>query len=68
MLMNHPSAEQIPTISDILAARQRISGSIRTTPLLSEPAVNEILGCELWLKCENLQRTGAFKLDRKSVV
>ena len=61
MLMNHSSAEQIPTITDILAARQRINASIRSTPLLSEPAVNEILGCELWLKCENLQRTGAFK-------
>jgi threonine dehydratase len=61
MPMNHPSAEQIPTIADILAARQRIRGKIRTTPVLSEPLVNDILGCELWLKCENLQRTGAFK-------
>lgn len=61
MLMGNTSAEQIPTIADILAARQRIDGKIRTTPVLSEPVVNEILGCELWLKCENLQRTGAFK-------
>lgn len=61
MPMKHAPAEQIPNIADILAARQRISGEIRTTPVLSEPLVNEILGCELWLKCENLQRTGAFK-------
>lgn len=61
MLMNHPFAERIPTFSDISAARQRIAGSIRTTPVLSEPRVNQLLGCELWLKCENLQRTGAFK-------
>jgi threonine dehydratase len=61
MLMANTSAEQIPTIADILAARQRIDGKIRTTPVLSEPVVNEILDCELWLKCENLQRTGAFK-------
>ncbi len=61
MLMDNTSAEQIPTIADILAARQRIDGKIRTTPVISEPVVNEILGCELWLKCENLQRTGAFK-------
>jgi len=61
MLMDNTSAEQIPTIADILAARQRIDGKIRATPVLSEPVVNEILGCELWLKCENLQRTGAFK-------
>ena len=61
MPMNHIAAEQIPTIEDILAARQRICGDIRTTPVLSEPLLNDILGCELWLKCENLQRTGAFK-------
>jgi threonine dehydratase len=61
MLMANTSAEQIPTIADILTAQQRIEGKIRTTPVLSEPVVNEILGCELWLKCENLQRTGAFK-------
>ncbi|NOR20651.1 MAG: pyridoxal-phosphate dependent enzyme [Xanthomonadales bacterium] len=59
--MNNTSAEQIPTFADILTAQQRIDGKIRTTPVISEPRVNEILGCELWLKCENLQRTGAFK-------
>jgi threonine dehydratase len=61
MLMNNKSAEQIPTIADILTAVERIDGSIRNTPVVSDPVVNEILGCELWLKCENLQRTGAFK-------
>jgi len=61
MLMNYSSAEQIPSIADILAARQRISKNIRITPIISEPTLNKILGCELWLKCENLQRTGAFK-------
>ena len=61
MPMNCIPAEQIPSYDDILAARQRIDRSIRRTPILSEPLVNEILGCDLWLKCENLQRTGAFK-------
>jgi len=61
MLMNHPSGEQIPNFKDITAARQRIAGCIRTTPVLSDPRFNQLLGCELWLKCENLQRTGAFK-------
>ena len=61
MLMDNTSAEQIPTIEDIFAAQQRIEGKIRKTPVISEPVVNEILGCQLWLKCENLQRTGAFK-------
>lgn len=62
MRMDKLPAEQIPTIEDIFAARERITGVIRTTPVLSEPRFNETLGCELWLKCENLQRTGAFKL------
>ncbi len=61
MPMTNLSAEQIPTIADILTALERIDGTIRLTPVVSEPVVNEILGCELWLKCENLQRTGAFK-------
>ena len=61
MLMNNKPAEQIPTIADIITAVERIDGSIRNTPVVSDPVVNEILGCELWLKCENLQRTGAFK-------
>ena len=61
MLMDKASAEQIPGIADILAARRRINSDIRSTPVLSEPLLNDLLGCELWLKCENLQRTGAFK-------
>src|SRR5665811_1340955 len=61
MPMKSKAAEQIPGIADILAACKRIDGQIRTTPVLTDPQFNAILGCELWLKCENLQRTGAFK-------
>lgn len=61
MLMDNKAADQIPDISDIVLAKQRINGEIRTTPVLSSPQLNEDLGCELWLKCENLQYTGAFK-------
>ena len=61
MPMDKALAEQIPGIAEIIAARQRIGESIRNTPVLSEPLLNATLGCELWLKCENLQRTGAFK-------
>ncbi len=59
--MNHVTAGPPPTIADILAARARIENAVRSTPVLSEPLANDILGCELWLKCENLQRAGAFK-------
>lgn len=61
MLMHHKAADQIPDIGDIIAASQRINGEIRTTPVLTDPQLNTELGCELWLKCENLQHTGAFK-------
>jgi len=61
MLMKHKAADQIPDIADIYSAKQRINGEIRITPVLSDPQLNTELGCELWLKCENLQHTGAFK-------
>lgn len=59
--MEHMPVEPLPTIADILAARQRIQETVRLTPVLSDPLANDILGCELWLKCENLQHAGAFK-------
>lgn len=61
MLMTTPPADRLPNIEQILAARRRIAAAIRTTPVLSEPRADRELGCELWLKCENLQRAGAFK-------
>ncbi len=61
MLMNNEAAGKIPEFADILTACQRINEEIRTTPVLSDPQFNSMLGCELWLKCENLQHTGAFK-------
>ncbi|MBT8073510.1 MAG: threonine/serine dehydratase [Xanthomonadales bacterium] len=59
--MDDQYAEQIPVFADILLAKSRINGQIRATPVLSDPQFNKKLGCEIWLKCENLQRTGAFK-------
>lgn len=61
MHMDHATAVQIPTFEDIRSAQRRIAGAIRTTPVLTDPDFNRLLGCNVWLKCENLQRTGAFK-------
>jgi len=61
MLMDIKAADQIPDLADIFSAQQRINGKIRTTPVLTDPHLNAEIGCELWLKCENLQHTGAFK-------
>src|ERR1700723_3302806 len=49
------------TLSDIEAARERIRGAIRQTPCNRADALSQQLGCEVYLKLENLQRTGAFK-------
>lgn len=50
------------TIDDVRAAATRLVGVTRRTPVLGSPALDELIGGEALLKCENLQRTGAFKL------
>lgn len=54
-------AGDIPTVTDIHLARARIRHHIRVTPVINDPALDAELGCRLYCKCENLQRTGAFK-------
>ncbi|HSF55353.1 MAG TPA: pyridoxal-phosphate dependent enzyme, partial [Algoriphagus sp.] len=50
-----------PTLSDIRAAHARIQPFIHRTPILTSTAINEIAGCEIFFKCENFQKVGAFK-------
>lgn len=52
---------QLPTLSDIRAAHGRIKPFIHRTPVMSSHKLNEIFGCELFFKCENFQKVGAFK-------
>ena len=51
-----------PTLADIYQARARIAGQVRYTPLVKSNTLSERLDCELFLKLECLQETGAFKL------
>jgi len=51
----------LPTFEDIKAAHERIRPYIHHTPVLSSKSINEIVGVELFFKCENLQKVGAFK-------
>ena len=44
------------------AARARIQGSIHRTPLVRSSTLSRWVGRPVWLKCENLQKTGAFKV------
>ena len=49
------------TVDDILAARTRISRSIVKTPTLISQTFSQMLGCNVYLKFENLQFTAAYK-------
>ncbi|RJE82202.1 pyridoxal-phosphate dependent enzyme [Paracoccus onubensis] len=51
----------IPTLDDMKAARERIAPHIHRTPVLTSRMLNELTGAELFFKCENLQKAGAFK-------
>lgn len=55
------SSMQPPTIDDIRAAAERISGAVVRTPMLMSRTLSEIIGAEVWLKFENLQFTAAYK-------
>ena len=55
------------TAEDIKAAAKEIAGEVIRTPLVPAPRLGGMLGCELYLKLENLQRTGSFK-DRGALV
>ena len=46
---------------DVQAAAGRLHGHVVRTPLLRSDALDAICGGRVWLKCENLQRTGSFK-------
>jgi threonine dehydratase len=52
---------QVPSLSDIRKAHDRIKPFIHKTPVMSSVLLNEIFGCEIYFKCENFQKAGAFK-------
>lgn len=51
----------LPTFDDVTAAAGRIRGFAHQTPVLTSRTFNEELDAQVFFKCENLQRTGAFK-------
>lgn len=59
--MKDETPPDIPTFADVLAARDRIARHIHRTPVLTSRMLNEMAGAELFFKCENLQKAGAFK-------
>jgi threonine dehydratase len=51
----------MPTFPDILLAAERIRPYAHRTPVLTSASLNRQTGAEVYLKCENLQKVGAFK-------
>ena len=52
----------IPTFDDVVAAHERIMPYIHRTPVLTSSFLNDLTGAELFFKCENFQKAGAFKV------
>ncbi len=51
----------LPTYEDVAEAAHRLKGMAHHTPVLRSSTADALLGAELFFKCENLQRMGAFK-------
>ncbi|MDI6408030.1 pyridoxal-phosphate dependent enzyme [Streptomyces albus] len=49
------------TLDDVRAAAARIEGAVHRTPVVRSRTLDRLVGAEVHLKCENLQRIGAFK-------
>ncbi|MEL7216676.1 MAG: pyridoxal-phosphate dependent enzyme, partial [Pseudomonadota bacterium] len=60
--MNDMSPQTIPTYADVEAAHARIKPYIHRTPVLTSSYFNALTGAELFFKCENFQKAGAFKV------
>src|SRR6185436_19945911 len=51
----------LPTAADIETAARRLLGVAVRTPLINAPVLDDLLGAQVFLKAETLQRTGSFK-------
>ena len=52
---------RLPTIEDVIKAYETVRKYARRTPVLASRSVNAILNADIYFKCENFQRGGAFK-------
>lgn len=56
------SLQAAPTLHQIRAAHQRIAPHVHRTPVVASQSLDVIAGARLYFKCENLQRSGSFKM------
>lgn len=53
---------KLPTLDEFYKTHENVSGIALKTPILPSHWLSELTGQDVWFKCENLQRTGAYKL------
>uniref|UniRef100_UPI00404B41ED threonine ammonia-lyase n=1 Tax=Fulvivirga sp. TaxID=1931237 RepID=UPI00404B41ED len=51
----------LPTLEALNEAHKRVKPHVHRTPILTSESINEIAGCNIYFKCENFQKVGAFK-------
>ena len=51
----------LPTFADVQAAAERITPYINRTPVMTSRTADALTGAQIFFKCENFQRMGAFK-------
>jgi len=56
------AVETAPTLAEIEEARARLEGIARVTPVYGSETLSKLVGRDVYLKAENLQRTGSFKV------
>lgn len=56
------TASGLPRLADVFAARQRVYRYLKPTPLYRYPGLSELIGANVWVKHENHQPVGAFKV------
>src|SRR6185295_9945416 len=59
--MTTPTSATLPTFADVESAARQIEGAAHRTPVVSSRTIDARTGAQLFFKCENLQRAGAFK-------
>lgn len=57
-----PALPARPTFTDVLEARRLLAAHLPATPAWTYPALNEAVGATVWIKHENAQPVGAFKV------
>jgi len=59
--MTTPTSATLPTFADVESAAKQLTGVAHRTPVVTSRTVDARTGAQLFFKCENLQRAGAFK-------